>query len=173
MGQIYQHYHKLPFKIRYPPANHCQTSSHCISRHTISFSILTLFYVNYEQILRWKKLNCRVTIGCFYRETDLEEVLALQTKLHNSAGMFLDSARRSVTAPRHHTSSTTTATTSRPRTPTASPHGSPRRGRKSPSMHGEEHCSWYSHASLYVASVRPFGIPYVNGKSQYTSVCRE
>ncbi|XP_018026863.1 uncharacterized protein LOC108682243 [Hyalella azteca] len=69
------------------------------------------------------------------KETDLEEVLALQTKLHNSAGMFLDSARRSVNSSSNRAGG---GSSSRPRTPNASPHGSPRRGRKSPSMHGSQ-----------------------------------
>ncbi|KAF2353646.1 Tubulin-tyrosine ligase/Tubulin polyglutamylase [Trinorchestia longiramus] len=69
------------------------------------------------------------------KETDLEEVLALQTRLHNSAGMFLDSARRSVVASSNRAGGG--GSNSRPRTPNASPHGSPRRGRKSP-MHGSQ-----------------------------------
>ena len=79
----------------------------------------------------------RVCAACSCRETDLEEVLALQTRLHNSAGMFLDSTRRVGTvipaAP---------PATRRPRTPNTSPHGSPRRGRKSPAQHGD--LPWHS-----------------------------
>ena len=72
-----------------------------------------------------KQLLMTVVLLC--RETDIEEVLALQTRLHNSAGMFLDSARRGGAA---------ATSTRRPRTPNTSPHGSPRRGRKSPALYG-------------------------------------
>nr|XP_027207792.1 tubulin polyglutamylase TTLL5-like isoform X2 [Penaeus vannamei] len=74
-------------------------------------------------------------------ESDLEEVLALQTRLHNSAGVFLEATRRSrYSASSHSVSSlssthtpASSTTSSRPRTPNASPHGSPRRSRRSPS----------------------------------------
>ncbi|KAK8729395.1 hypothetical protein OTU49_008809, partial [Cherax quadricarinatus] len=75
-------------------------------------------------------------------ESDLEEVLALQTRMHNSAGVFLEATRRSRYSSGHHSGSVSTSYTpttssstssSRPRTPTVSPHGSPRRNRRSPS----------------------------------------
>ncbi|MPC12275.1 Tubulin polyglutamylase TTLL5 [Portunus trituberculatus] len=77
-------------------------------------------------------------------ESDLEEVLALQTRMHNSAGVFLESHRRSRiypgsshsvagTATSHPSTTASSTCSSRPRTPTASPHGSPRRARRSPS----------------------------------------
>ncbi|XP_045613658.1 uncharacterized protein [Procambarus clarkii] len=79
-------------------------------------------------------------------ESDLEEVLALQTRMHNSAGVFLEASRRSRYSSGHHSggimSTSYTPTTasstssSRPRTPTASPQGSPRRNRRSPSTGG-------------------------------------
>ena len=86
----------------------------------------------------------------FYcRESDLEEVLSLQTRMHNSAGVFLDPARRSRGSTLHHhhhtspggsstgqSSVSISSSGSRPRTPTASPHGSPRKARRSPS-HGK------------------------------------
>ncbi|RXG51338.1 Tubulin polyglutamylase TTLL5 [Armadillidium vulgare] len=71
-------------------------------------------------------------------ESDLEEVLSLQTRIHNSAGVFLDPARRgrSSGAGTPSGSNPVSIASSRPRTPTASPQGSPRRARRSP-VHGE------------------------------------
>ncbi|XP_066958214.1 tubulin polyglutamylase TTLL5-like isoform X1 [Macrobrachium rosenbergii] len=71
-------------------------------------------------------------------ESDLEEILALQTRMHNSVGVFLETNRKSrySVGTGVGTSATTghpATGTSRPRTPTASPHGSPRRSRRSPS----------------------------------------
>ncbi|XP_071541854.1 uncharacterized protein [Panulirus ornatus] len=76
-------------------------------------------------------------------ESDLEEVLALQTRMHNSAGVFLEATRRSRYTPGSHSGAGSTSShtptassstsSSRPRTPNASPHGSPRRTRRSPS----------------------------------------
>ncbi|XP_076045386.1 uncharacterized protein LOC143027756 isoform X2 [Oratosquilla oratoria] len=71
-------------------------------------------------------------------ETDLEEILTLQTRMHNSAGVFLDSARRPKLSHAHSgslrsTSPPVQSASTRTRTPTSSPHGSPRRARRSPS----------------------------------------
>ncbi|XP_042216637.1 tubulin polyglutamylase TTLL5-like isoform X2 [Homarus americanus] len=78
-------------------------------------------------------------------ESDLEEVLALQTRMHNSAGVFLEASRRSRFSSGYHSgaassssssytpTASSSTSSSRPRTPTASPHGSPRRNRRSPS----------------------------------------
>ena len=79
-----------------------------------------------------------------HRESDLEEVLALQTRMHNSAGVFLEANRRcrfypgsshslSGTTTSHSSTTASSTCSSRPRTPNASPHGSPRRARRSPS----------------------------------------
>ncbi|KAK7075408.1 hypothetical protein SK128_010977, partial [Halocaridina rubra] len=68
-------------------------------------------------------------------ESDLEEVLAMQTRMHNTVGVFLETSRKA----RYNASSVTSSSpsvasgSSRPRTPNASPHGSPRRSRRSPS----------------------------------------
>ena len=90
----------------------------------------------------------------FLRESDLEEVLSLQTRMHNSAGVFLDPARRNRGYPPYHHHSgqsgsgagtsvnNSIGSSSRPRTPNASPHGSPRKARRSPS-HGKFHLIIY------------------------------
>ncbi|XP_068246086.1 tubulin polyglutamylase TTLL5-like isoform X2 [Palaemon carinicauda] len=75
-------------------------------------------------------------------ESDLEEILALQTRMHNSVGVFLENNRKSrytvgsaigTAASTSSTGQSSVTGSSRPRTPTVSPHGSPRRSRRSPS----------------------------------------